>query len=61
LAAIRENSDFGQVPAGLPLGEPVVDESSRRDSAGDLEVLADIDDTAARNSDVLSIAMLAVV
>jgi len=59
LAAIREKSDFGNVPSGLPLTLLLgLDESSRRDSAGDFELLADIEVTAARNSDVLSIAIL---
>src|ERR1700685_243983 len=57
LAAILENSDLGAdfMTRLLLVYE---EESRRRDSAGDLDILEDIAETAAWNSDVLSIAIL---
>jgi hypothetical protein len=56
-AAILENSDLGVDLSGLWSSLLWFDERSRRDSAGDLEDLADIEETAAWNSAVRSTAM----
>ena len=57
LAAILENSDFGAGLLTCRLLLAYEDERSRRDSAGVLDVLVDMAETAAWNSEVRSIAM----
>ena len=57
LAAILENSDLGVDFMTRLLLLLYEEESRRRDSAGDLDILEDIAETAAWNSDVLSIAI----